>query len=276
MNRCPWCKTPFRLAAEAAPRHIDVPWTDGYVPGITDKIPALRCKACERCFLRDDCHREPLRLGEKVLEFDTLTRADELHAAILQPPGWERDQEVRLRLLAWRADNDPLRRKYEPPPPWAVVVLGPLASLGIYLSGYWLLRSGGRWREVGATIFQLGAELVATVLTCLPLVALILIFEYLEYRRCLRERERPDPNQRFSRNLQALYQLLRIEVPKERLLKAEAARQLGRFAEALALVAELPTGESGPAVAAVTIQKIRQLAEKGNRLVHPLQDAARS
>lgn len=276
MNRCPWCKTPFRLAAEAAPRHRGVLWTDGYAQGSTDKEPVLRCKACERCFLRDDSHSERLRLGEKVLEIDTLTRAEELHAAILQPPGWERDQELRLRLLAWRADNDPLRRKYGTPPTWAVVVLCPLVSLGIFLFGYWLLRPGGHWREVGTTIFQLGAELVATVLTCLPLVALILIFEYLEYRRCLRERERPDPNQRFSLNLQALYQLLRSEVPKERLLKAEAARQLGRFEEALALVAELPASESGPAVAAVTIEKIRQLAENGNRLVHPLQDAARS
>lgn len=275
MNRCPWCKTPFRLAAQAAPRHIDVQWTDGYVPGITDKAPVLRCKACERCFLREDCHSDRLRLGEKVLEFDTLTLAEELHAAILQPPGWERDQEVRLRLLAWRADNDPLRLKYESPPPWAVLALGALASLGIYLFGYWLLLPGGLGRQVGPTMFQFGAELLATILTCLPLMALTLIAEYLGYRRCLRERERPDPNQRFSLNLQALYQLLRIEVPKERLLKAEAARQLGRFAEALALVAEHPAGESGPAVAA-TLEKIRQLAEKGSCLVHPLQDAARS
>ena len=33
-----------------------------------------------------------------------------------------------------------------------MVVLGPLASLGIYLFGYWLLRPGGRWRELGSHI----------------------------------------------------------------------------------------------------------------------------
>lgn len=265
MNRCPWCKTPFRLTA-AAPRPTNVQWTDGYSLGSLDNEPALRCRTCERCFFGGDGPTDLLRRGEKMSEVDTVTQAEALHAAIVQPPGWAREQEVRLRLLAWQADNEPLRRKYAPPAPWGVVVLGCVLSLGILLLGYWLhWHSGERWHEVGTILIRIGAELVATILTCLPLAALCWIVEELEYRRRLKECEQPDPNQRFFLNLQALYPLLRSEEPKERLLKAEAARQLGRFEDALTLVAEPSAVGSGPVGA-----KIRQLAAEGNRLLHPV------
>ena len=70
------------------------------------------------------------------------------------------------------------------------------------------------------------------------------------------------PGDAFTSNLEALYELLSEDGLGQRLMKAEVARELGRFDEAIQLLADDFPKQYQPAV-----KRIRELAESGERLV---------
>lgn len=242
---CPSCGAPFRttwtstvtegltpgytLSASAADC-----WTDGVavqhawdgkalIPSRSPCQSVHRCRACQRYFwirlapvLRNsspDPVNAAMPMGVENHRqgpvLDSPLSAASLYEAIVGGLARDRTEEKNLRLLAWQADNDSFRYQgYRPYLPsstafswWGILVLPIFAIIFLWHT----MKAAVRW-------------------------------VVLRRRRKRLLGHHKSGAHEFVRNIHALEPLLDSNIPDERLLLAELARQQGRFDRALDLL----------------------------------------
>lgn len=222
-------------------------WSDGHLafPMLTTSDPLARCPACQGFFWRDELPGDDRPIegpGSSAPPLPEQLEPGELRLALEQRAFRNADDERTLRLLLWWRTSPRLS-------PLALAdvgcVLGPvLAAITTTLA-----LGSAEW-----TTWVIPAVLVA--------MGLLALGSALAEQRARRRASsaRPDPD--LTRELEALIPLLRDDPPEERLMRADALRQLGRTDEALTLVREPQPTPAHERWA----QAIRRAAKEGDRL----------
>ncbi len=196
-------------------------------------------------------------LGKKVglpevRELDPGEHAEAIAAGLARSP----TEEVALRRLAWQSMNDALRGS-PGTDAFMVGILGFLAWIGVAFTVIFELIFGGR----PSRSLWLGLLYVTAIAIATPVV--VRWWRTLMLRR---RHRRIAAAELFRSNLEALMALLDPGRPEQRLILAEAARELGRFEEAI----ELARSETCRGEDALTALLIAKLAERREASVAPL------
>lgn len=249
---CPECGQQMRLPSLADGSVAGCRfWSDGKLTTpLQADVPELgRCPACRAVFWTARAEEPPPEEPPPpACDVAAALGVADVLEAIARGLGEAPADEARLRLLLWRAAGDPFRVSAAP----CRCSLGCLALAVVAGASALAFEAWGAWVVAGV----LGGAGLALALRALR--------DGVRMARVARaHRERAGL---FQTNLLRLLQLLREADPEERLLRAEALRQLGRAEEARALLDEGPwPGHLQPWVAGV-----RALAEQGDRLPRAL------
>lgn len=227
-----------------------------------------RCMGCKRYFfIRDACAHAAVTESGQTAHTGPGVHARELSESALYEAiqeGLARDgtEELKLRLLAWRAGNHPLRSNQGAADRSCAMLLAKVGTaMGTISFLFYILHL---------------PRLAVPFLCATPLAllgALITIHGAVQARRAnahaLAARAQQDSP--FWQNLYALETLLTPDSPANRLLKAEVARQCGRFDAALVLLRDEVPDDFRPAA-----DLIWQLSQQGDRLPRRLRAMADS
>lgn len=212
-------------------------WTDGYFdpsPNPPGSPQVARCPRCTRLFWLAQAKRRDKVNGPKPPSHEggppdiQLPAPQDLREAVAAGLARDRTEEIRLRSLIFQADNHALRRPRE--------AFG-LAALTALVGALLLVLA------IYRIAFGANAGLIALLFALASLVLLasgardVASSARTRSRRARAQQERQSGTGPFFTNLRELFDLLGERDPEERLLKAEAARELSEFDKSIALLA---------------------------------------